>query len=279
MSTSIRDVRRRIRSVASTEQMTQAMKTVAVSKHNRAREKRDAFLDYDRACRAVLERLGGADIVAPSSPRERVVFLVLTANRGLCGSFHVDLFHALEERLQEETREVGFVVCGKWGRTYFEEHKDERVLRYFSVADLPAPETASEISAYLTELYRTGEASEIRIFGQQFENLLRQIPEEEVFLPKNVLAGEETDDVLFLSDRRALLRELTELSLSAMIYGRLLASAEGAHAAMLVAMRTANDSSEELLEELTMSYHRLRQAAVTTEVLELAGNGESNEGN
>ena len=86
MSASIRDVRRRIRSVASTEQMTQAMKTVAVSKHNRAREKRDAFLDYDRACRAMLERLGDAGITAPAGAKDRVVYLVLTANRGLCGS-------------------------------------------------------------------------------------------------------------------------------------------------------------------------------------------------
>ncbi len=279
MSASIRDVRRRIRSVASTKQMTQAMKTVAVSKHNRAREKRDAFLDYDRACRGMLDRLGDAGVSASAVQRNRVIYLVLTANRGLCGSFHADLLHALEERLEGETREVGLVVCGKWGRTCFEERGDGRVLRFFPVPDLPDSGTASEIAAYLTGLYRDGEASEIRIIGQQFENLLRQVPEEEIFLPRSTGKKDDEAEVLFLSDRETVLRSLTERTLDAVVYRRLLDSAVGAHAAMLVAMRTANDSSEELLEELTQSYHRLRQAAVTTEVLELAGNGENHAGN
>ena len=153
------------------------------------------------------------------------------------------------------------------------------MLRFFPVPDLPDSGTASEIAAYLTGLYRDGEASEIRIIGQQFENLLRQVPEEEIFLPRSTGKKDDEAEVLFLSDRETVLRSLTERTLDAVVYRRLLDSAVGAHAAMLVAMRTANDSSEELLEELTQSYLRLRQAAVTTEVLELAGNGENHAGN
>jgi len=279
VSASIRDVKRRIRSISSTEQITQAMKTVALSKYNRVQTGLQAFLPYEAACRDILSRMGSARLQPPEHAEPTVCYVVITANRGLCGSFNMDLIRFLEVQLAREGRPYFLAVCGKWGRNLCQEGRLSGVRKFFPAADLPEYGQAEELAAWVTELITTGKATEIRVVSQHFVNLLKQQPENVCLFPcEDMQTADDGEEILCLPDRETVLRTLQDRCLASRIYGLLLSAAAGAHAAMLVAMRAASDSSSAMLEELTLHYNRLRQAAVTTEVLELAGGMEERMG-
>lgn len=279
MSASIRDVKRRIRSITSTGQITQAMKTVALSKYNRVHGRMEAFLPYEEACQRVLSHMGSGGLPAPEVTEERVCYVVITANRGLCGSFNMDLLRFVEVELAREKRPCFLAVCGKWGQNLCQEGRLTNVRKLFPAADLPEYEQAETLAAWLTELYTSGEVTEIRVCSQHFENLLRQTPKCVTLFPQECAeAAPAEEEILCLPDRDTVLQTLRDRCVASRVFGLLLSAAAGAHAAMLVAMRAASDSSSAMLGELTLHYNRLRQAAVTTEVLELAGGMEDRTG-
>ncbi len=312
MSSSINELRRRIKSISSTEQMTTAMKTVAVSKYNRAISALEASRPYFAECASLLSAFGGIKSAGSGEePKGRALgrpcYVLVTANRGLCGSYNTDLVHLFESTVQKAAQGYSLIVCGRWGKDYFTRAGSGSVLETFDISDIPKYGEAAELTKFLEELYNEGEASEIYFVSQTFRNVLTQKPEVTRLLPSDPGPGRKdpensgglTDERqipepdpahappdpahtspgpayasperIYMPGREELEKSIKSTCLAAEVYNTLLASAAGAHGAMLVSMRTASENSANLLDTLELRLNHLRQMSVTTEVLELAG--------
>ena len=275
----IRELKRRIKSISSTEQMTKAMKMVAVSKYNKALLKMQDFKPFSKQCTRLLNQLAG-DIegspLAENRPVNKICYVAVTGNRGLCGSYNMDLFRKLIAMLKEENREYTIVMCGKWGAGHYQSSKIEGVSKVFEVDDIPTYAQAVEISEYLRDLFLSGEADEICFVYQAFKNILTQTPVTKVFLP---FQREEKPDggdagagteYLFVPDRESILGDLVVRCLNTEVYRILLDMAVGANGSMMMAMRNASENSSTMIADLSLTLNRMRQNSVTTEVLEIA---------
>lgn len=268
MSGSMRDLRRRIRALNSTEQLTGAMRTVAASKYSRLQLATRRFAPYAEASLRFLQMVD----TPTETPREskRVWYVCFTANRGLCGAYNADLMRSLAGHLQAERRECSMIFVGRWGAENAAVYDIHPVLRSFPVADTPNYDQAQALSDYLWEQWSSGAVDEVRFLSQQGRSILTLSPVCETFLPLPIeTTGEE--ECLFVPSREELVPRLRRHCLTALVYKTMLSAAEGAQGAMMNAMRQASDNASDMLRELTLELNRLRQQAVTTEMLELAG--------
>ena len=274
MSGSMRELRHRIRSVGSTEQMTRAMRTVAVSKYSRVQATAQAFEPFRDACGRLLQAVGGTGD-APRPVVKRVCYVCVTANRGLCSSYNLEVIRYLTELLAKEEHDYSVILCGRWGEENAAGCGVGHIAETIPIPDTPDYGKALELTRHLRKLWTDGTADEVVLVWQRFRNILTQTPDSVRLLP---FAGSEAvpaeERYLFLPDRESLLPGLREQCLTSQVYGILLSAASGAHGAMLVAMRQAADNSAEMLAALELQLNRMRQATVTTEVLELSSGAE-----
>ncbi len=259
----LRELKKRLRSTETTGQLAGAMRTVATAKYSKVSAAHNACTPY-------LEALAGcgSGTALPRGEKAGVpVYVLFSGNRGLCGGFHHELFAFLSETLKGES-EYALVPCGRMAVEYCREKKLP-VLKEFFPADVPDFTDAKALASFLTELYRSGGANSIDFVYQRFYNMLRQKPEKTRFLPEE---GENSVDgeLIFFPDRETVESELAPLSLAAECYSVLLSSASGAQAATLMAMRSAYDNAEASSRKLNVEINRLRQAAVTSSVIETA---------
>lgn len=202
---------------------------------------------------------------------KRVCYVAVAANRGLCGSYNLELVRYLAEVLAEEKQEYSVVLCGRWLRDNAAGLGIGGVIRWFDLPDVPDYAHALELTRYLRELWEREKADRVVFITQRFRNVLTRSPGLTPFLPFGAAGEGGRDEYLFVPDRKSILPGLEEQCLTSQVYGLLLSAAQGAHGAMLVAMRQASDNSQEMLDRLKLEFNRMRQAAVTTEVLELTG--------
>ena len=266
MST-LRELKRRIRSVTSTQQMTQAMKMVSVSKYNRALARSSAFEPYEAQCRRLLQAVGGAALTLPEGRQvRRVCYVALTGNRGLCGDYNQVVLRLLRQTLQAQTLPCQVLIAGKWGH----ENAADIPHEYVELEDIPTWEQSGQLAGRLMELFRSGQADEIYVVYQRFQNVLNRQAVCQRLLPQEDARPETAEDYLFEPDREALIRALLERCMYAQVYGLLLSAATGFHGAMMMTMRSAADNSQAMLESLSLTMNRLRQSSVTTQVLEIS---------
>ena len=266
MST-LRELKRRIKSVTSTRQMTQAMKMVSVSKYNRALARCSAFEPYEAQCRRLIEAVGGGALTLPRDREVKsVCYVVLTGNRGLCGDYNQVVLRLLRETLQTQTLPYQVLICGRWGHENAPDIPHETI----ELDDIPTWEQSGALARRLLELFRSGQADEIYFVYQRFINVLTRQPCSQRFLPQEEASPQTAADYLFEPDREALLNALLERCLFAQVYGLLLSAATGFHGAMMMTMRSAADNSQAMLESLSLTMNRLRQSSVTTQVLEIS---------
>ncbi len=270
MSDNMRDLKRRIKTVSNTEQVTHAMRTVAVSKYNRVHKQAQSFAPYRAECARLLSFVGDGGEAARGADAP-VCYVVVTANRGLCGGYNEELLAALKRKLAAEEEPYNVIVCGRWGADNAAARGVEHIAGSLALSDVPTYEEALALYRSLRALWDGGEARRVVFAYQAFRNILTQVPTAFTLLPADTVEAAEDEDTLFVPDRESILPQLREQCLAAQVYGLLLTAAEGAHGAMLVAMRTASDNSHEMLSSLELELNRLRQAAVTTEVIEIAG--------
>ena len=273
MST-VRDLKRRIKSITSTQQMTQAMKMVSVSKYNRAQSGLEAFRLYREQCNRLMEAAGGVDptvlecsVSEPTGTVSRL-YVVLTGNRGLCGSYNQDIIRYLKDILEQASEHDVIWMCGKWG---IENAHGIKTSKTFVFSDVPSWDESNQLTEKLISMYISGEVQEIYFVYQQFKNVLTQIPVCSRFLPMERNVSALSDDYIFEPNQRELRKTLIECSLKADVYEILLNASTGVHSAMMISMRTASDNSEAMIEDLSLQMNRLRQSAVTTQVLEISG--------
>ena len=281
----LRAIRTRIKSVENTQQITKSMKMVAAAKLRHTQTAFSALKEYAARSDAMLRQVFGGStawrhpLLAPHEKNERVCYVLIVGNRGLCGTYNSALLRFLQELAPQDEREKSLVVCGRWGRDMIPS-AGIPVRETFEISDAPDVKQAAELAAYLRELYLSREADEIVLVYRQFKTVLQQTPSTMTLLPMRVEAAEEQGEGeerlwFYEPDRESLLSSLVDMVFSNRVHAALLEARTGEHSARMSAMTAAADNTEELIGELTLQLNHARQAAITTEISEIAGGAEA----
>lgn len=276
----LRDISRRIKSVKNTSQITKAMQLVASAKMKKAQDQAMHGRSYIRALGKVLSRLedhlsNSAHPLMQEQKAERELCLVISSDKGLCGPLNTNLLKKMRAELGDN---VTYVTIGRKLRTQLAKTGAE-LIADFHIAD-PVPVAASApVTKLLREQFLSGQFSKVSIAYTGFVNTLVQNPLIRTILP---LDGEQLrslgEDDLETSSSEftlepspdAVLESILPLFLNYAVYQLILEARASEHSARMVAMKSASDNAKELIADLTLDYNKLRQAAITTELLEMS---------
>ena len=275
----LKDIKKRIRSLKNTSQITKAMKMVSAAKLRRAQESIVAARPYAEKMQEVLVNL--ASVADPSAnpllevrPATRVGVLLFTSDRGLCGGFNANLIKAAERLIAEKSKssEIVYTFYGKKGGDYFK-RRGKIARNIYPLAGSGAGyDRALEMSGDLIEAYVAGEIDEVHIVYGKFRSAISQIPTTEQILPiardeSAQLAG--SVDVLYEPGADAILQKLLPKFVASQIYRAILETAASEHGARMSAMDSASKNAKEMIGKLSIKYNRARQAAITTELMDI----------
>jgi F-type H+-transporting ATPase subunit gamma len=279
----IQDLKRRIRSVKNTKQLTKAMKMVAAAKLRRAQERMTMARPYSTRLLHVLRSLASrADTeshpLLESHGDERFELLVVTADKGLCGGFNAGIIRAAATFAEDQTgRRLKINAVGKKGRDTFR-GKVDLVAEWIDVFRKVEFSKAQEIAGGLIERFTAGETDRIYLAFNSFksavsaEPLVRQLlPIEPEGLGDDSAAG----DYIYEPSPDELLRAILPHYVENQVYQALLESAAAEHAARMAAMEAATNNAGELIDGLTLTMNRVRQASITTEIIEVVSGAEA----
>ncbi len=277
-----RALKARVASAEGILQITKSMKMASAAKLRRVQAAKAKLGPVARESRRLLaqalpaEEPGALPLLAGRDEKKRVCYVLLIGNRGLCGAYNSALVKYTEGLLRRESRQAEVAVCGSWGR-----ESVEPVLpvcrRFDRIGDVPTAEEAGELAAWIKERYSSGAADEIVFVYQRYDSFLKQTPCTLSLLPlsRESREGQAEEMRIFEPDRESVLTALAELCVNSTVYDLLLEARCGEHAARMASMTSAADNTEELIAKLNLALNHARQAAVTTEITEIAGGAEA----
>ena len=272
------DIRRRIRSVRSTQQITKAMKMVATAKLRKAQERAVDARPYAHLILDVLTSLVARTEIR-SHPllqertEERIRLVVVTADKGLCGAFNTNIIktalHFLEDR-----RDKAITLCcvGRKGRDFFRKRPVQMTAEFVNLFNKFNYRNGQEIAGALMQAFTSGEVDAIYILFNEFKSMLQQRIVVERLLPIQRLAppGELTRvDYIYEQPPEEIFKNLLPKYVEVQVYRALRESAAAEHAARMTAMEAATDNASELIDSLTLTMNRARQAGITREIIEI----------
>ena len=281
---SLKDLRRRIRATQSMQQIFKAMEMVAAAKLRRAQQRAQASTPYAAKISEMLANLAGAaaELDLPLFRQREVrvtVLVVVTSDRGFAGAYNTNILRAAEQRLRAmPAGSLQLVTVGRKGRDYMKRRGYPVLAAY---ADLPGEasfELARTLTADLSARFVGGEVDRIEVMYSHFVSALTRRVTTEVFLPVGVgTAGTVAQDrgTIFEPDAESLFSELLPRYTSAKLYAAMADALASEHSARMVAMGSARKNAGELVDSLTLTRNRLRQAAITREIAELVGGAEA----
>jgi F-type H+-transporting ATPase subunit gamma len=282
---STRELRRRIRSISSTSQITRAMQMVAASKMRKAQEAALSMRPFARSLYAIQRKATSRPVpfVHPllevREVRKRAVILV-GSDKGLCGALNTNVFR-LAQKLDPKT--TVFITAGRKAAN-FVAYTGGQLAADFPYGDTPRYSEARAIAAAARDLFLTGQVDEVQIIASRFVNTLTQEAVTIEYLPVGVISSlhipgapdeealaADTTEVLFEPNAQEILTYLVTHYLNLIIYFALLNAKASEQSARMVSMKNATDSAETLIDDLTLEYNTLRQGNITKELLEIAG--------
>jgi F-type H+-transporting ATPase subunit gamma len=281
---SLKDLRRRIRATKSMQQIFKAMEMVAAAKLRRAQQRAQASRPYAAKITEMLANLAGAaaELDHPLFKQREVkvtVLVVITSDRGFAGAYNTNILRAAEQRLRTvPAGSLQLVTVGRKGRDYMKRRGYPTLASY---ADLPGEaslEFARTLTTDLGARFVAGEVDRIEVMYSHFVSALTRRVTTEVFLPVGIgAAGAAARDrgTIFEPDPESLFSELLPRYTSAKLYAALADALASEHSARMVAMGSARKNAGELVDSLTLTRNRLRQAAITREIAELVGGAEA----
>ena len=283
----LKDLKNRIGSVKKTEQITSAMRMVAAAKLRRAQNDIIAARPYAIKTNEVLISLvtrTNPDMHPLLRVREpkRAVVVVIASDRGLCGSFNQNVFRKTEAFIKankDKYEELSLVLVGKRARDFFK-RKPVKV-RKSVVIGIPSYDLASEIGDDLIEGYIKEEFDELIVIFNEFKSAMTQILHEDRVLPvERMEVEDEANNVEYLYEpsEDVLLDALIPMSFKMFFYRAILESAASEHGARMTAMESASGNAADMIGRLSIKYNRARQAAITTELMEVVGGAEALKG-
>jgi len=282
----LKEIRNRITSIKSTMQITSAMKMVSAAKLKKAQDAIVAMRPYSSKLTELLQNLsatlesdtGGAY----STQREvsKVLLVVVTSNRGLCGGFNSSITKTVNRTIAEKysDKNVEIFTIGKKGEDVLSKTCNVVDSRNDIYDELTFDNIAA-IAEKLMNLYTEGTYDKIELVYNQFKNAATQLPQVEQFLPiKPIEGGDETavnSDYIFEPSKEEIVEALIPKSLKTQLYKAVRDSFASEHGARMTAMHKATDNAKDLRDELLLTYNKARQAAITNEILEIVGGAEA----
>lgn len=277
----MRAIRTRIKSVKNTEQITKAMKMVAVSKLRRTQSGMQAMRPFSEKSQEVMDTLLSSSsvpenrFIKPHKEVKKVCYVLFLGNRGLCGAYNSSILHYANSVIKQSGKDYGLVVCGRWGKDVLANSSLKVVKTFSELSDTPNIDEALEVADYLKSLYTSGEYDEVHLIYQHYVTALRQDPMNVQYLPAVPEKSEHKKGpgriFIFEPDTDSVLESVMQLYLNNKIMSVLLDSKCGEHSARMTTMTAASDSTKTLIAQLDLKLNRARQAAITTEITEIVG--------
>jgi F-type H+-transporting ATPase subunit gamma len=286
-----RILRRRIRSIQSTQKITRAQELIAASRIARAQAQVAAAQPYSESITQVVNDLaagGGPTDSALLSPRpdlRKVGYIVVAADRGLCGAYNSSVIRAAERAIEDrQSRGIDYalVLVGRKAEGYFR-YREYRIDAAFTgFSDRPTYEDARPVGAAATQLFLDGEVDLVEVVYTRFVTIGTQVVEQQALMPleRESLTGDRESTTLqaayeFEPSPEGILDLLLPRYVDARVFAALLNGAASEHAARQRAMKSATDNAEDLITSLTRYMNRARQDAITTEIMEIVGGAEA----
>jgi F-type H+-transporting ATPase subunit gamma len=276
---SLLDIRRRIRSVKNTQQLTKAMKMVSAAKLRRAQERVMSARPYANQLKSVLGSLAGKleNISHPLlevRPEERILAIVVTADRGLCGGFNSNIIKAAQTFLLENgANDKRMFSVGRKGRDYFKRRTVNIVSEYVNFFSRLGVADARDISQQVVEMYTKAEVDAVYLIYNEFKSVIQQRIVVEKLLPLGAdvqaTQGADSVDYIFEQPPQEILNRLLPRYVEIQVYRALLESAAAEHGGRMAAMDAASRNAGEMIDSLTLNMNRIRQAAITREIIEV----------
>jgi len=287
----LKEVKTRISSVVSTQQITKAMKMVAASKLRRAQDNILQMRPFAEKLNEILVNVSqGLDAdegqgYGTVREIERVLIVVITSDRGLCGAFNGNVSKraialiAENYKYQFDSGDVHMLTLGKKGFDFFKRRKYHVIGKFTDIFRGLSFEKAREPAEFIMNSFLQGEYDKVYIVYNEFKNVATQVVRVEQFLP--LAPDSDTEllpgiiDYIFQPNKKVIIEEMIPKSLKIQFYKALLESNAAEHGARMTAMEQATENAGELLGELRLTYNRTRQAAITKEILEIVAGAEA----
>lgn len=280
----LKEIRSRIASVSSTMQITSAMKMVSAAKLKKAQDAITAMRPYANKLTELLQGLSasldieGGNKYSEEREVKKVLVVSLTSNRGLCGAFNSNIIKQSISLIQGEyhDKEVHFLTIGKKAKDLMSK-RYEVIEDHSSVYDDLTFENAAEIAEGLMSHYTGGSYDKILLIYNKFKNAATQIVMTEQFLPIVPIEGEQavSADYIFEPSQQDIVEQLIPKSLKTQLFKAIRDSYASEHGARMTAMHKATDNASEIKDQLTLTYNKARQAAITNEILEIVGGADA----
>ncbi|MEE1414920.1 MAG: F0F1 ATP synthase subunit gamma [Prevotellamassilia sp.] len=286
---SLKEVKTRIASVNSTRKITSAMKMVASSKLHHAQQAIESMRPYEHQLSHIMSTFVAnmeGSIESPyagSREIKRVAIVVYTSNSSLCGAFNANVVKAFNHKL-DDYKKAGIEVVkvyalGKKAADAVAKVGFNNPTDYSTLLDHPSYKKASDIATEIMDLYTTGQIDKAELIYHHFKSAGSQILTEETFLPieldttsnNNQEGSKQAIDFIAEPSKEDVIAELIPKSLHLKLFTALLDSLASEHAARVIAMQAATDNADDLLRELTLTYNKTRQQAITSELLDIVG--------
>lgn len=280
------DIKRRIKSVTSTKQITKAMELVATAKLKRARTKLDASKPYfNKILNSITEIMTHSKGIRHPFIDDREVnntlYIVITGDRGLAGGYNSNICKLVEQSVKDKSS-AKLITIGSKGRDFFKARGYEVIDSYIGVSETPSLEVAQEISKQAMKMYCDKEIDEIKVVYTEFVSTIAYEPRALTLLPVKVEnneeeLGEDEFPIIFRYEPspESVLEYLVPKYMNSVIYGACVESSASESGSRRIAMENATDNAEEMIDDLQLIYNRARQAAITQEISEIVAGADA----
>jgi F-type H+-transporting ATPase subunit gamma len=289
----LQDIRRKIGAVKKTQQITKAMNMVAAAKLRGAQQRMEGFRPYAAAFAMMLGNMAGRvepeihPFFQKTEPVQRIGLVLMTADRGLCGSFNVNLINMAAKFIREkkaEGIEVDLICVGRKGRDFFRRRKQEMLAGYVDVWNKFDFSNAVTVAREVMSAFLTGGVQEVHLIHANFVNMAIQRPIMVQLLPIKPGEAEQgqeeggSTEYLFEPPMEQFLEYLLPKYINVLVYHGFLENAASEHAARMTAMDNAQSNCKEMINTLTLVMNKARQAAITKELMDIVGGAEALKG-
>jgi len=282
----LKEIRSRISSVSSTMKITSAMKMVSAAKLKKAQDRMQGIKPYSSALQKSINNLlpsinpSEITLLSSSCATEKLLIIAISSNRGLCGGFNANVFKTGRQQLKSNTE----VFCvGKKTREQFARTKCNIIASETDVLDNPTVELCKALSTKIMNEFKDGKWSEVVLIYNQFKNAATQLIRSEKILP--ITPDENIEDIdtkkrdyTFEPDKTQIINSLMPQQIHTQLFEAILNSIASEHGARMTAMHKATDNAQDIKDQLTLTYNRQRQAAITNEILEIVAGAEALKG-
>jgi F-type H+-transporting ATPase subunit gamma len=276
---SLIDIRRRIRSVKNTQQITKAMKMVSAAKLRRAQDRVIAARPYAATLRKVISNVAAAaagdDRVSSNPllaqrPEKRVLLVLVSGDKGLAGAFNSNLIKAaVRFPAEHNSAEMTFELVGRKGRDFFRKRNAKISGDQIGLAAKPSHEQTAAIARRAMQLFSDGEVDAVYLLFNEFKSVMTQKVTLSRVLPVEVQAEQAAVDYIFEQPPGEMLEGLLPRYVEMEFYRALLESSAAEHAARMTAMDAATNNAADVIDSLTLNMNRVRQASITKEIIEV----------